>query len=113
MKTLQLVVRFSIHPGKTDKFKQLAQKAFAVTRNEAGNLQYDYLLSADESTCVVLEKYDDSDAFLAHVVNLGEILGQMLAISEIAPEVYGNPSEALVNATAELNPTVYSYLGSK
>lgn len=113
MKTLQIIARFSIHPGKLDEFTQLAQKAFAATSNEAGNLQYDYYLSKDESTCVVFERYVDSDAFLAHIANVGETLGQMLSITDIAPEIYGSPSEELVNAIAGLNPTFYSYFGGK
>ena len=113
MEAIHLIARFKIHDGKLDEFKDLAQKCIVATRKEEGNMQYDYYFNPDESECVILEKYKNSDAVLAHMGNLGELLGQLLATSDFVPEVYGNPSETLVNAAASLNPLVYTYFKGK
>lgn len=41
--------------------------------------------------------------------NVGEMLGQLLAMSDFELEVYGNLSEILQKATVGLNPKVYSF----
>ena len=42
--------------------------------------------------------------------NLGDTLGQLLSVSEFSGEVFGNPSEELINATQGLDVVVYKDL---
>jgi quinol monooxygenase YgiN len=113
MKNLQLTARFMIHDGQLEKFKQLAKACMQSTKDkDKGTLQYDWYFNSDETECRVRETYVDSDAILAHIGNLGPLLGELLAISDFYPELYGSPSQALINATAALKPTVYSHFQS-
>ena len=59
------------------------------------------------------KKYTDSSTFLEHVTNLGDTLGQLLAVSDMSVEIYGTPSEELVTATEGLDITVYTYFQEK
>lgn len=107
---MQLSARFVIHEGKLEAFKALAKECMAsVKEKDTDTSQYDWYFSADNTECVVRETYTDSNAILSHIGNLGELFGRLLEISDLYPEVYGDPSEELVNATAALKPKVYSF----
>jgi quinol monooxygenase YgiN len=112
MKKIQISAKFKIHPGKLDEFKTIAGACIAaVEKNEKGKgaLQYDWFFNPDETECVVRETYFDSNATMAHMGNVGEMLGQLLAISDFSAEIYGPMSEELKSAVAPFNPAVYSY----
>jgi len=112
MKEIQITAKFKIHPGKLDQFKTISGACVAaVEKNEKGKgaLQYDWFFSPDNSECIVRETYVDSNAVLAHMGNVGELLGQLLGMSDFELEIYGNPSEELQEAGAPLNPKVYSF----
>ena len=81
-----------------------------MKEKDQGTLQYDWFLNQDQTEGVVLERYIDSNALLAHMGNLGDTLGQLLGISDFRGEVYGNPSQELMNATEGLDVVVYSEL---
>jgi hypothetical protein len=72
-------------------------------------------LNEDESACVVLEAYEDSNAVLRHVAGLGDLFGQLLEVGGGCTfEVYGQPSAELVEATAGLQISVLaSHLQAK
>jgi quinol monooxygenase YgiN len=110
MKNIQLTAKFKIHTGKLEEFKRIAADCVtAVKKNEKGALQYDWFFSPDESKCIVRETYVDSNAVLAHMGNVGELLGQLLGLADFKLEIYGKMSEELQNAAAGLNPKVYSF----
>ncbi|HSH18985.1 MAG TPA: antibiotic biosynthesis monooxygenase [Draconibacterium sp.] len=112
MKEIQVTAKFKIHKGKVDEFKKVVTNIIdAVAKNEKGKgaLQYDWFFSPDDAECVAHETYTDSNAVMAHMGNAGELLGQLLAMSDFELEVYGNPSKELQNAAAGLNPKVYFF----
>lgn len=113
MNTIQVTARAKIHEGKLEEFLQLATQCMQIVREQdKGTLQYDWFLNADQTECVVRETYRDSDAVLEHVAHLGATMGAILGTGDWTIEVYGNPSAALVEATAGLGPKVYSALQS-
>jgi hypothetical protein len=57
----------------------------------------------------VRERYEDSDAVLQHIANLGETFEELLGVSDLSVEVYGTPSAELVKAAEGLDVSVYSY----
>jgi quinol monooxygenase YgiN len=112
MKEIQITAKFKIHPGKVEEFKKISHNALAiVAEKEKGKtcLQYDWFFSPDETECVVRETYVDSNAVLTHLENVGEGLGQLLAISDFSGEFYGPVSDEVKNATAPFNPKFYSF----
>jgi hypothetical protein len=76
--------------------------------------QYDWFFNADESKCVVREIYADSDAVLTHLGSVGDLLAQIIDVGGgIEIEVFGDPSDALLEATEALQPSIYSYFQGK
>ena len=109
MDELQLTARFAIHEGKLDEFESLARSCMdSVREKDSGTIQYDWFFSADRAGCVVRERYRDSAAVLEHAVNFGDLLGRIVAISDLDIEIYGSPTDELLEAFAGLAPRVYS-----
>ncbi|HJR98632.1 MAG TPA: antibiotic biosynthesis monooxygenase family protein [Actinomycetota bacterium] len=97
MSELLGIARFRIHEGKVDEYKRLSAQAMEIVRaKDPGTLQYDTYLNEDESECVIIERYRDSEAAMAHAANLGDISAAVLAIvSVVHGELLGEPSAEL------------------
>jgi len=109
MDKLQILARFRIQDGKLASFKQIAATCLSMVKEkEPDSLQYEWYFNPDETECVVVEAYRDSNALLAHLGNLGDLFGQLLAVSDLSAEVYGKPSEELLQATNQLDVKLYS-----
>jgi len=112
---IQVTATFpKIAPGDLAEFKRLAGQALELTKGEAGTLQYDWFFSGDESKCVVRETYEKSDAVLAHVANMGELLGKLAELGGgLEIEAFGTLSPQLAEAVAGLQPTVCGFFQGK
>lgn len=109
MSEIYVTARLKIQDGKLEELKVLAAKLMEVVRTQdSGMLQYNWFLSADQTECVILETYRDSDAVLEHLGNVGELSGEMRRLGDLTLEAYGSPSAPLVEATAALAPRFYS-----
>jgi quinol monooxygenase YgiN len=75
----------------------LSGQAMEIVRTkDTGTLQYDTYFNEDQSECVVIERYRDSEAAIEHAANLSEVSATVLAIvSVVHGEVLGEPSEEL------------------
>jgi quinol monooxygenase YgiN len=91
------IARFKFHEGKVEEFKRLSAQALEIVRTkDPGTLQYDVYLNDDESECVVIERYKDSEAAIQHAANLGDLFGAVLAtVSVVHGEILGEPSAEL------------------
>jgi quinol monooxygenase YgiN len=94
---LQGIARFKFHEGKAEEFKRLSAQAMEIVRTkDSGTLQYDVYFNDDQSECVVLERYRDSEAAIEHAANLGDLFGAVLAtVSVVHGELLGEPSAEL------------------
>jgi quinol monooxygenase YgiN len=97
MSELLGIARFKFHEGQVDEFKRLSAQAMEIVRaKDSGTLQYDTYFNEDESEAVVIERYRDSEALIAHAANLGDELFQaLLATATITGEILGEPSAEL------------------
>jgi len=78
------IARFRFLPGKRDEYLRLAAQADAlVAANEPGTLQYDLFLNADQTECMIVERYRDSEAAKAHYANVGHLFADVLATVEL------------------------------
>jgi len=103
-----LVPYFEINEGKLDAFKALGPRFIEKTRNETGCMHYAFSFSGNTAHC--REGYDNAAGILAHLDNVGDILGEALELSELARlEVHGPASEIdqLREPLAELNPQFF------
>ncbi len=62
---LQGIARFKFHEGKLEEFKRLSAQCMEIVRaKDTGTLQYDIYFNDDQSECIVLERYRDSEALV-------------------------------------------------
>ena len=97
MSELLGIARFKFHEGKVEEFKRLSAQAMEIVRTkDSGTLQYDIYFNDDQSECVVIERYRDSEAAIEHAANLGDVSAAVLAtVSVVHGELLGEPSEEL------------------
>ena len=97
MSELLGIARFKFHEGKVEEFKRLSAQAIEIVRTkDSGTLQYDTYFNDDQSECVVIERYRDSEAAIEHAANLADVSAAVLAtVSVVHGELLGEPSEEL------------------
>jgi quinol monooxygenase YgiN len=91
------IARFKIHEGKLDEFLRLSAEAEGIVRaKDPGTLQYDTFLNEDRTECVIIERYRDSEAAMAHAANLADLSAKVLdMVTVVHGEVLGEPSPEL------------------
>ena len=97
MSELWGIARFKVHEGKLEEFKRLSAQAMEIVRaKDTGALRYDTYFNDDQSECVVLERYRDSEAAIEHAPNLGDLFGAVLdTVTVVHGELLGEPSAEL------------------
>jgi hypothetical protein len=66
-----------------------------VRTKDTGTLQYDIYFNDDQSECIVLERYKDSEALIEHAAHLGDMMEAILATGSVSGELLGEPSANL------------------
>ena len=93
---LQAVVRFRFHDGAVEEFKRLSAECMEIVRTkDTGTLQYDTYFNDDETECIVIERFRDSDALIHHGDNLAHLMDAITATGSVSGELLGNPSAEL------------------
>ena len=96
---LQVSAKMEIRQGMLEGFKQRANECVRrVKERDPGTIQYDWFISSDNTECEIRETYENSEAFLAHLSNLGnslQILYEKFA-SDHSVAIYGDPSSELL-----------------
>jgi quinol monooxygenase YgiN len=88
--------RFEFHGGGLEEFKRLAAQCMEIVRaKDTGTLQYDIYFNDDQSECIVLERYRDSEALVEHAAHLGELGEAILATGWVSGELLGEPGAEL------------------
>ncbi len=97
MSELHGIARFKFHEGKVEEFKRLSAQALEIVRTkDTGTLQYDLFFNEDESECVMLERFRDSEALIEHAANIGDLADAVLATVDVVHgELLGEPSAEL------------------
>lgn len=97
MSELVGIARFKINEGKLDEFKRLSAEAMEVVKaKDVGTVGYDTYFNEDESECVVLERFTDSEALIVHAENMAELSEKILSIvSVVHGELLGDPNDEL------------------
>ena len=79
--------------GKVGEFKRLSAQAGEIVRTkDTGTLRYDVYFNDDQSECIVLERYRDTEALIEHLANLGDLGAAMLATSSVSGDLLGEPT---------------------
>jgi quinol monooxygenase YgiN len=102
MGELQGIVRFTFHAGQVEEFKRLSAECLRIVRaRDVGTLQYDTYFNDDESECIVIERFRDSDALLLHGQNMAPLMERIMATGTVSGELLGDPSEELRSQLAD------------
>jgi quinol monooxygenase YgiN len=80
-----------------DEFKQLAARCMeSVRAKDTGTLQYELYFNSDDTECLAVERYRDSQAILDHRENLGDTMAAILRTCSASGEICGTPSAELI-----------------
>lgn len=94
---LQSIVRFDFRGGDVEEFKLLSRECLEIVRSkDPGTLQYDTFFDADETACIVLERFRDEQSLIEHSENIGEErMAAIVATGSCSGELLGAMSEDL------------------
>jgi len=93
---LQGIARCKFHEGGLEEFKRLAAEAMEIVRNkDTGTLQFEISFNDDQSECIVLERYRDSQALIEHAEHFGDLSEAIIRTGSFAGELIGEPSAEL------------------
>jgi quinol monooxygenase YgiN len=97
LRELQGIARFKFHAGKVEEFKRLSAQCMEIVRTkDTGTLQYDVFFTDDQSECIVLKRYRDSEALIEHAAHIGDLITEaILATAEVSGELLGELSAGL------------------
>ncbi len=103
---------FTIEEGKIEEYKKLVQEmSIMVEANEPDTINYQFYLNKDETKCIVLETYVNSEAAFAHNDGVASrtILPKIFSLAKISRfDVYGDPSEELQKLLTSFGAETYN-----
>jgi len=111
-KCVSIVPYFKVNDGKMDAFKGLCEQFMEKVTSEPDCLYYGFAFNGDEVHC--REGYNGAEGALAHLDNVGAVLGEALTISTLTRlEVHGIESELakLRGPLADHKPTYFLLAG--
>jgi hypothetical protein len=100
---------FKVHPGKLETVKAGFPRFVEKTATEKKNLFYEFTVNGDEMFW--REGYTDAEGVLAHLDNVGALLGEMLTMVDLTRfEVHGPAAELekWKKPLAHLNPAWFA-----
>ena len=99
MSKIQVSAKMKIREEMLEGFKRQATECIQQAKEkDHGTLQFDWFISTDNTECEIREMYESSEAFLAHLSNLSELL--LILYEKFASNhsviIYGDPSPELL-----------------
>ena len=92
VREIQGIGRFKFRERELEEFKRLSAQLMEIVRSQdSGTLQYEIYFNEDQSDCIVLERYRDSEALVEHAGHLGD-LGRAIP-GLVSSELLGEPSD--------------------
>lgn len=96
MSKLRGIARFTFHEGRVDEFKALSEKCVEIVRErEPGTLQYAIYFNSEQTEAVVYEEYENAQALLDHLQNVGELMAPIADTATILGELLGHAGDDL------------------
>ena len=114
MGAIRIIATFTaIAPEHRERFKATVRELTELVASEDGTLEYSYYLTADETRCLMIETYASPEALATHMGNVGHLLGPLFESGgSVDVDILGDAPEALIEATKDFQPTMYSFLAS-
>lgn len=84
---------FKVHPGKEEQVAAVMEKFVAKTRGDSKCLFYEFTSLDDTMFC--REGYEGAEGVMEHLGNIGGILDEMLAVSDLTRLEFHGPAEEI------------------
>ncbi len=112
MSKLRFIFRLKIHAGRLDEFKAVATRLLAMVQEKGrSTLEYEWFLNGDQTECIVLETFANSEALLEHADRVAEQARRLFALCDMQDLwLCGEPSPEVLQRAASFGPKVYSLL---
>ena len=109
---IRCIARFKIKPGQLEAFRKVAASCLENTKNlDTGTLQYDLHLDSEGSEAICLERYTNSQAMIEHIDHVGaENIEGLGATSEVSVELFGSPSQTLIDRLGGPGVPVFAFV---
>lgn len=108
MNEVRLIATMDIPEGKQAAAREALASLVAKVRetdDRAQTLQYEACIAQDGSCVLMIERYRDAAALGAHMQNLGDSLGALLAHVQLSGlHIIGELPDAMKAAFAEIGP---------
>jgi quinol monooxygenase YgiN len=89
---IQGIGRFKFREGELEQFKRLSAQLMEIVRSkDTGTLQYEVYFNDDQTECIVLERYRDSEALVEHAGHVGDLGSAFPGL--VSSELLGQPSD--------------------
>jgi len=99
MNEIQGIERLKILDGKLEEFKHVLDLCVqAVRKKDIGTLQYEAYFNIDQTECIILERYRDSESLLDHQKNLDKLTTALLKTCTGSGAVCGKASPELLKS---------------
>lgn len=106
------LLTLEVKDGQLEAFRGVMEDLVASTREEPGTLVYEWYLSEDGRTVQILERFEDTAAYLTHGDGFAPFAERFLATVDIRSfTVFGDPDEGARERLAGLSPTYMAGLG--
>jgi quinol monooxygenase YgiN len=107
-KQVQCTGELTIVDGKIDAFKRFIPSCIeAVQKKEPDMHAFQVYLNADETKAYLVEWYKNSEAVLAHWVNVEPMLPELMAIARYTRlEVFGNVTQEVEDAMKSIGAPI-------
>ena len=91
--------------------KEILTAAIETTQSkDQGALGYEFFFNDEETKYYAFEWYKDSPSVLKHIEIAGEHINNLFTVSQATRfEVFGNPSDELINALEPFSAVCYSH----
>ncbi len=108
--TFEIIATFTaIAPTNLELFKSTVSQAVELAASEEGTLEYAYFLNADETRCLMIESYANSEAFRTHMEHVGHLMGTLFESGgSVDINILGKAPRELIEATKDSHPTLYT-----
>ncbi len=92
-RSVSIAPYFKIHSGKMQEVKALCERFVEKSKTEAGCLYYGFSFNGDIMFC--REGYQDADAALAHLQNVGPLLAEFQKLTDLLRLEFHGPEAEL------------------
>src|SRR5947207_11688271 len=94
-RSVSIAPYFKIHSGKMQEVKALCERFVEKSKTEPGCLYYGFSFNGDIMFC--REGYQDADAALAHLQNVGPLLAEFQKLTEDRKSTRLNSSHTVIS----------------